>query len=212
MNSGTNTSLTRTAVAVAAAYAGLQLVSNVASLRVGLVFGLAVDMGTFCYPFTFTLRDLAHKALGRRNVTHLIWVSALLCLFSSGYFALCTLAPAADPSGAGPSYAFGEVFSPMWRIVIASIVAMAASELADTQVYQWFVNRTQKHEWARVVVSNAVSMPIDNALFAVGAFGWTLPWSTVLQIFIFNLLVKAVVGFAGAPLIYLVRDKTKQGE
>lgn len=197
------------AAAVAATYVGLQLVSNIASLRVGLVFGFAVDMGTFCYPFTFTLRDLAHKTLGKSGVTVLVWLSAAICLFASGYFALCAMAPSADPSATGPSSSFAVVFSPMWRLVLASIAAMLISELADTQVYHWFTGRTMKYEWARVVVSNAVSIPLDNAVFAIGAFGWSLPWHTVLQIFLFNLAVKTLVGLAGAPLIYLVPDGRK---
>lgn len=202
----------RGAAIVAAAYVGLQLISNVASLRVGRVLGFAVDMGTFCYPFSFTLRDLAHKVLGKKGVTTLIWLSAAICLFASGYFALCTLAPSADTDPAGASMNFAAVFSPMWRLVIASIVAMVVSELADTQVYSWFLRRTQRHEWARVVVSNAVSIPLDNAVFAIGAFGFTLPWPTVWQIFFFNLTVKIIVGLIGAPLIYLVPGKSNRRE
>ena len=63
------------AVCIAALYAGLQMLSDVASLKIGLVGGFAVDMGTFIYPFTFTLRDLAHKTLGKKNVRALVVVS-----------------------------------------------------------------------------------------------------------------------------------------
>lgn len=190
---------------VAAAYAALQLVSNVASLKVGLVFGLAVDMGTFCYPFTFTLRDLAHKTLGVKAVTALVWVSAGICLFASGYFALCALAPSVG--GDDSAVQFSAVLSPMWRLVLASITAMVVSELVDTRIYQWYVNRSYRHQWGRVALSNAVSIPIDNLIFSVAAFGWVLPWNEVFQIFIFNLIVKVVVGFVGVPLIYTVPEK-----
>ena len=52
------------AVVAIAAYTGAQLLSNIASLKIGIVFGLAVDMGTFIYPITFTLRDVAQSADG----------------------------------------------------------------------------------------------------------------------------------------------------
>lgn len=188
------------AATVAGLYAGLQLLSNIASLKVGTVAGFAVDMGAFCYPFTFTLRDMAHKTLGKKAVTALIFAAAGLCLFASGYLALCAAAPAADDS----SIAFSRIFTPMWRLVLASLAAMVISELADTGVYQWFTSKTPRHQWARVAVSNAVSIPLDNLIFAVGAFGWTLPWAAVGEIFLFNLALKAAVGFLGAPLIYLV--------
>lgn len=193
----------RAAAVIAAAYAGLQLISNTASLRVGLVAGFAVDMGTFCYPLTFTLRDLAHKVLGKSGATALIWASAIICLFATGYFALCTAAPSAGDD----NDAFNTVFSPMWRLVAASIAAMVVSELADTAVYQWFVSRRKDRQWMRVIVSNAVSIPLDNIIFAVGAFAWALPWQTVFEIFIFNLVVKFAVSIAGAPMIYLARDR-----
>lgn len=195
-------------VFLAAAYASLQIVSNVASLKVGLVFGFAVDMGTFCYPLTFTVRDLAHKALGLKAVCALVWGSALICLFASGYFALVSASP--SPGADSASEAFSAVFSPMWRIVIASVCAMVASELVDTAVYQAFVKRTRRHQWARVLASNGISIPVDNLVFAVAAFGWTLPWHTVVEIFLFNLAVKAIVGIAGMPLIYLVPGEKKE--
>ena len=47
--------LTRTAVIVIAAYIGAQMLADIASLKIGIVWGMAVDMGTFIYPITFTL-------------------------------------------------------------------------------------------------------------------------------------------------------------
>ena len=93
-------------------------------------------------------------------------------------------------------------------VVLASIVAEVVSELVDTEVYHWFVTRiTRRRQWARVLASNSVSVPIDNLIFAVGAFGWLLPWEVVWQIFLFNLAVKLGVTLASMPLIYVARDQ-----
>ncbi len=189
--------LSGTAITIAVTYTALQLLSNIASLKIGSIFGLAVDMGTFCYPLTFTLRDLAHKALGLKNVTSLVWLSAGICLCSSGYLALCSITPAAS----GVSPAFNEVFNPMWRIVIASIFAMLISELVDTAVYHLYEKHIKGGLRGRIILSNAVSIPIDNFIFAFGAFAFALPWSEVLEIFFFNLGVKFVVSLIGLPLI-----------
>lgn len=190
--------------AVSGIYVGLQLLSNVASLKIGVLFGLAVDMGTFCYPLTFTFRDLAHRVLGKRGVTGLVFTSFGVNLFASGYLALCAMAPGEVPDAAD---AFSQVFSPMWRLVAASLAAMLLSELADTQVYHMVRIRTARHSWLRVLLSNAVSIPIDNLVFSIGAFAWALPWSVVWEIFLFNLAVKAAVGVIGIPLIYLIPRK-----
>ena len=53
------------AIIVVSSYIGAQMLADIASLKIGVVAGLAVDMGTFIYPITFTLRDVAHKILGQ---------------------------------------------------------------------------------------------------------------------------------------------------
>jgi uncharacterized integral membrane protein (TIGR00697 family) len=197
------------ALIVIAAYVAAQMVADVASLRIGSVAGLAVDMGTFIYPITFTLRDVVHKIWGKRNAQALIITAAVinvLMVLYLGWAAAVPGDPVADPDGVF-SAAFALVFGPLWRIVVASILAEVVSEMADTEAYHWFVTRiTHDKQWARVLVSNAISIPIDTAIFAVVAFGGVLPWTAVWQIFLFNLIVKFGVTLVSLPLIYVYPD------
>jgi hypothetical protein len=207
--------VTRIAIVAVGAYVGAQVIADVTSLKIGTFTGRAVDMGTFIYPITFTLRDVVHKALGRRAARALIVTAAVVNLFMALYLQWAAKAPT-DPSyGLGPE--FEAVLAPLWRITAASILAEVVSELADTEVYHWFVRRvTTRHQWARVAVSNAVSVPLDNVIFAVGAFGalpglrdhaLTLPWDVVWEIFVVNLTVKALVSACSLPLIYVTPDR-----
>jgi uncharacterized integral membrane protein (TIGR00697 family) len=199
---GSTTAIPALAVWVVAAYAGAQMLADIASLKIGVVLGAAVDMGTFIYPITFTLRDLVHKVLGKRNAQALIIAAGVINLFMAVYLLWAARMPA-DPSW-GLGAEFAAVLSPVWRLVLASIAAELVSELADTEVYHWFVHRiTRRRQWLRVLTSNAVSIPIDNLIFAVGAFGWALPWAVVWQIFLFNLAVKFGLTLLSLPLIYL---------
>ena len=187
---------------VVAIYIGAQMLADIASLKIGVVLGLAVDMGTFIYPITFTLRDVVHKTLGRSNARVLIVMAGIINLFMAGYLMWSASVPS-DP-GWGLGAQFSAILAPVWRIVIASIIAEVASELLDTEIYHWWVTRvTERFQWLRVLVSNSVSVPVDNLFFAVGAFGWGLPWNVVWQIFIFNLLVKYAVTIVSLPLIYV---------
>lgn len=197
----------RVAVVAVAAYVGAQVVADVASVKIGVVAGRAVDMGTFVYPVTFTVRDVVHKLLGRRAARTLVVAAAAVNLAMAAYLTW-TAGVASDPGwGLGGEYA--AVLSPVWRITIASIAAEVVSELADTEAYHWFVTRvTTRHQWARVLVSNAVAVPIDNVVFALGAFAWTLPWNTVWDVFTVNLVVKGLVTVASVPLIYLTTDRS----
>jgi len=203
--------LSRVGVVAVAAYAGAQVISQVTSLKIGVVAGRSVDMGTFVYPITFTLRDVVHKVLGRSLARTLIVTTAGVNLFLAGYLVFT------DKVASDPTWGLGDewhrILGPIGRIVVASLVAMVVSELIDTEVYHWFVtNITTRFQWLRVLVSNSVSVPIDSVIFAVGAFGslpfltndpGTLPWATVWSIFWVNLWVKGAVSVASMPLIYL---------
>jgi queuosine precursor transporter len=199
-----------TAVLVVAAYIAVQMLSDIASLKIGVVLGLAVDMGTFIYPITFTLRDVVHKALGKRNAQVVVLAAGVINLGMAAYLMWVASVPG-DPSW-GLNREFAAILGPVWRIVIASIAAEVVSELLDTEIYHWYVTRvTTRHQWARVLLSNSVSVPADNIIFAVGAFGWNLPWQTVWQIFFFNLWIKYGMTLVSLPLIYIpVRERREQ--
>lgn len=194
--------LARSAVLVIAVYIAAQMLADIASLKIGVIAGLAVDMGTFVYPITFTLRDVAHKILGKRNTQVLILSAAGINLFMALYLLWAAGVPS-DPSwGLGDE--FSAVLAPVWRIVIASIAAEVISELLDTEIYHLWVTRvTRRFQWLRVLVSNSISVPVDNLVFAIGAFAITLPWNIVWQIFFINLIVKYGITIVSIPLIYL---------
>lgn len=196
-------SFSRLAVIVVSAYIAAQMLSDIASLKIGLVFGLAVDMGTFIYPITFTLRDLVHKLLGKQNAQTLVITAGAVNLLMAGYLWWVARVPG-DPNW-GLSAEFSAILGPVWRIVLASIAAEVISELVDTEIYHWFVTRvTTRYQWLRVLTSNSISVPLDSLIFSVLAFGWTLPWAVVAQIFLFNLVIKYAMTLLSLPMIYLI--------
>lgn len=196
-------SFSRLAIIVVSAYIAAQMLSDIASLKIGLVFGLAVDMGTFIYPITFTLRDLVHKLLGKQNAQTLVITAGAVNLLMAGYLWWVARVPG-DPNW-GLSAEFSAILGPVWRIVLASIAAEVISELVDTEIYHWFITRvTIRYQWLRVLTSNSVSVPLDSLIFSVLAFGWTLPWAVVTQIFLFNLVIKYAMTLLSLPMIYLI--------
>jgi uncharacterized integral membrane protein (TIGR00697 family) len=204
-------SIPRVAVLVVSAYIAAQMLSDIASLKIGVVLGLAVDMGTFVYPVTFTLRDLVHKVLGKRNAQTLVIAAGAINLFMAGYLMWTASVPSDPAWGLGAEFSL--ILAPVWRIVLASIAAEVASELVDTEIYHWFVTRvTQRYQWLRVLISNGASVPLDNLIFSVGAFGGVLPWSVVGQIFMFNLLIKYAMTLLSLPLIYAAPEGLFRGK
>lgn len=193
-------------ILIICSYIACQMISNIASVKIANVLKLAVDGGTFLYPLAFTIRDMAHKTIGKKNTQKLIIVSAIINIFSPIYFYIISQIPADS------SWEFNEAFqmtlSPVLRIAIASIVGSTLSELVDTEIYHFFVTKiTKKHQWLRVLISNAFSIPVDNFVFVAIAFWGALPFDALVGIFIFNFVVKYAVTIISVPMIYLVKEK-----
>jgi len=197
--------LTQTGVLVVAAYVAAQVLADIGSLKIAWVAGFSVDGGTFIYPFTFTLRDMVHKLLGRKAARTLILAAAGINGVMALYFAFLTRLPA-DPSWPLQA-AFAGLLNPVWRIVLASILAEVVSELLDTEIYHFWVTRvTQRFEWMRVLVSNSVSVPVDSLIFCWSAFGGVLPAAVVWSIFWANVLIKGITTLISLPGIYWVKE------
>jgi len=193
-------------IVVISLYIAAQLLSDIASLKITLVAGFSMDAGTFIYPLTFTIRDLVHKRLGKQVARSVILLAAGINLFMALFLHFTAWLPQ-DPSW-GLGREFAAVLGPVWRIVIASIVAEVISELIDTEIYHlWQKRITEKFQWMRVLSSNAVSIPVDSLIFCWGAFGFVLPHDVVWSIFYANVIVKGAVTIVSLPAIYLVKEK-----
>ena len=194
----------RPLLVVVCAYVAAQMLADITSLRIVNVAGLAVDAGTLVYPFTFTLRDLVHKIAGKEIARVLIFTAAAINIVMAGVFWLVAKVPA-DPT-TGPQLEFGQVLSPVWRIVFASILAEVVSELIDTEVYQRWVQRMSgRYQWGGVLVSNGLAIPVDTAIFVAIAFVGVLPGEVVREVFWANVIAKGLITILSIPWIYLVK-------
>ena len=199
------------ATIVSGAYIAFQMMSDIASLRIVLIAGFSIDAGTFVYPFTFTLRDLVHKTAGIRAARALIITAAVLNLIMAGLFWLTSILP--PDMAVGPQVEFGMVLAPVWRIVFASITAEVVAELIDTEGYRLWVEKvTHRYQWARVVVSNSFSIPVDSLIFVWIAFGGVFPAAVVWSIFVSNVIIKGLTTLISIPGIYLVKERPEAEE
>lgn len=192
---------------VSGAYVAAQILSDIASLRIVMLGGLSMDAGTLVYPFTFTLRDLVHKTGGIKAARRLVVFAGIVNLLMAGLFWLVARLPA--DARVGPQSEFGVVLAPVWRIVVASIVAEVVSELVDGEVYRLWVHRFGfSRQWLRVLSSNSVSVPLDSALFVVLAFAGRMPFTVVLAVFWANIVAKGLTTLVSLPLIYVVPERS----
>lgn len=129
------------------------------------VFGY-VSVGTLFFGATFTLRDRLHHK-GLRFVYTAIALAALVNVGAAYY----TATP--------------------WRIILASFVAIVLSEVTDTNIYQAYIKKAWLY---RVMISNAVSVPLDTILFLLIAFYGDMPMEVIIGILVGDTLTKYVIG------------------
>ncbi len=127
------------------------------------VFG-TFTFGTVFFAATFTFRDRVHHLAGSRGYVYRM-------------IAWCAAANVVAAAATG---------TPM-RYIVASFSAIVLAEAADTEVY----HRLRERSWAaRVLASNAVSVPIDTVVFVSIAFAGSLPFRDIREIFVNDVLWK----------------------
>jgi len=192
--------------ALASAFISLILLSNILSVKIISLLGLAMDAGTLLYPLTFAVKDIIQKKFGRKAARTTIWTSYGIMAFAFAVFWIVSKMP--PDTSWGNNEAFVMTLAPMGRLVVASITAGLLSELLDTAVFSKL--------WARFnqlwvsFVSNSVGLVLDSVVFAVIAFAGVLPNDVVLQIILANFLVKLAISVIALPSILTVKPTKKE--
>jgi len=201
-------SKTQATVILAGTYIAISLLSNIAATKVTYFGSFVMDAG-FIYAIIFTWRDLIHKQLGKKAALTTIYTAGIINILAALYFQLVIyLPPESSWALAGGQSAWKLLFGIQFRIVLGSVIAFMLSELVDTKVYSvWMRKAASKPQWLRVIVSNSFSIPVDSILFPLIAFFGILPLNVIFQMFLTNILVKAIVTTVSFWMIYLVPEK-----
>ena len=208
----------RAIVILIGTYIMAQAIADIGATTLIEIGGVVMPGGTFIFALTFTLRDMIHKRLGREWARMAIFTAAALNVLLSVYMLILSRLPSPDFFALGDSW--NAIFAIVPAITIGSIVAELASELTDTEAYHFWKTRfPAAPQWSRVLVSNAVSLPIDSIVFTLLAFvllppvfgAEAMPFgAAVTRIASGQILYKAAVTVLSLPLIYTVEDKPIQ--
>lgn len=204
-----------TIVLVVGLFVACQLIADVGATRFVEIAGVVMPGGTFIFAITFTLRDMIHKRLGKAWARAAILTAAGLNLLMALYFAFVGSLQVPGFFAYGPEWS--AIFALVPAIVFGSIIAEVVSGLVDTEVYhRWWQRFPNAPQWTRVLVSNAVALPVDTIVFSLAAFvilpaifgGNTLSLGdALLRVASGQMLYKALVAFVSIPLIYIVPDE-----
>ena len=195
-------------ILVGVAYVAAQMVADISNLRNLTVVGISVSAFSLAYPLTFTLRDMAHKLAGPHIARTLIIAAAVIYLVVQAFFFIISnLPPEMTPE---ESTALGALLTQDWRILMAAVVASVVSQLVDTEVYtRWLNTYGREKQWGRVLLSNAIGIPLDRILFLLLAFGGAMSVEGMWEAFIGTSIVRLIFGIISIPGIYLVEEHSE---
>jgi len=205
-----------TIVFLVGAYVVCQAIADVGATKMIQLFNTTLPAGSLVFALTFTLRDLLHKRLGKEWARAAIIIAGLFNIFQAFYLWAMSLLP--TPAFFTLGDAWKTIFAIVPAITIGSIIAELISELVDTEVYHlWMTKIPKSPQWARVLISNAVSLPLDSFIFGTLAFvvlpplfgAQVTPFSAAMGIVGGQIIWKAIITVVSMPLIYLVKDNKK---
>ncbi len=162
---------------------------------------IIVPAGTIAYSITFPITDIADEVYGKRAAIYIVWGGLAAEL---GMLALIPVEHLLPPLEEGMQELYATVFTPQYRIVIASIIAYLVSQHHDVWAFwKWKEITGGKWLWLRNNASTAVSQLIDTVLFTTISFAGTVTGSQLVSMILSMWAAKLLIAAADTPFVYL---------
>lgn len=177
------------------------ILMNIFVLKGMILFGLDATGGNVLYASVFLGTDIISEYYGEKEARKTVLIGfsvSLLFLIATRFILLFTPAP-------WDTYhtTMKTLFSPVWRIVGASMLAYLISQNLDVVSYSKIKEKAPRHLWLRNNLSTWTSQIVDTLVFCLAAFIGTYETKVVLGIILSTYLLKVVVAALDTPFIYL---------
>ena len=181
--------------------AGL-VTSNLIAPKMISAFGLTFTVGALTYPLTFLATDIYSELKGERSAHTLVWKGFLVNVLVIGLLRLLLAVP--ESSASDMQEAMSAIFTPLPRILAASMVAYLVSQHIDVVMFHFWKRQTaDRHLWLRNNASTVVSQFVDTVLFVGIGFSGLLEPRELLSMGLGQYLLKVGLAFLDTPLCYL---------
>lgn len=194
-------------------YALSALATVLANIEVAILikaFGMEQTLGNVLFAVTFLITDILSECEGKKAANKAVLISILSQVF---FLALSQSWMWYKPSESDTIMpAIKELFSGTPRIIAASLVTYAVSQIFDVWLYHKWWKLTEKKSgsprkflWLRNNGSTLISQIINTALFTLIAFAGTYDFMTLLSIFGSSYVIYVFTSLLDTPIIYLAR-------
>ncbi|HAL18793.1 MAG TPA: hypothetical protein DCO86_04145 [Spirochaetaceae bacterium] len=186
-------------------YVAFMLIVNTVGTKIMSIAGIRASVGILYMPLLFIISDTISEVFGKEEANRTANISTfLLSILVLSFYIAIALPPHPDW---GFQSEFKVIYSQSLRMSAASVAAFFLSQRLDIDIFSKMRKRTsQKHLYARSIISTALSQAVDTFIFMFLAFyrmNETYTLVFVLKIALPYYLLKLVLSAASAPLCYL---------
>ncbi|MDE6124441.1 MAG: queuosine precursor transporter [Eubacterium sp.] len=193
------------------------VLANIEVLILIHAFGMEQTLGNVLFAATFLITDILSECEGKKAANKAVFIG----MFTSLFFLILSQSwllykPSENDWAMG---SIKDVFSNTPRMLIASFVVYAISQIFDVWLYhKWWAftekkfGDKRKFLWLRNNGSTLLSQILNTFLFTVFAFYGTYNAKTLLSIFASSYVIYIFTSLLDTPAVYLARkisDKRK---
>jgi uncharacterized integral membrane protein (TIGR00697 family) len=178
---------------------------------VSLVFGV----GNLFFPISYIFGDVLTEVYGYARARKVIWAGfgAMLFYVVMSQIVIAMPVNPAEPFNARLQPALEICFGASWRIVSASILAFWVGDFVNSFVLAKMKLVTGgRWLWTRTIGSTTLGQFVDSAIFYPLAFANVWEAETIVNVVLFNWLLKVAVEVCFTPLTYLIVGWLKRAE
>lgn len=199
---------------ITAMFCTVLVVSNVTAIKPlsipGLPFVL-MDGGNLLFPISYIFGDILVEVYGYAQSRRIIWLGFALNLFAAATFSLVALLPPAP--GWEMQEAFASILLQTPRVVLGSLAAFWCGSFLNAWVMAKMKIWTRgRHLWMRTIGSTIAGQAVDSTLFTFLAFAGVWPLELVIQISLWNFVLKTSYEAVATPLTYVIVRRLKRAE
>ena len=168
-----------------------------------------VALGTILFASTFLCTDILSEYYGKDKARKNILIGFSSFLFMTILMIITIGIKPSTQDWAQESLA--NVFTPMTRFFIASMIAYLISQYFDVWFYNYIKNKTsEKYLWFRNNLSTIISSLVDNTVFSI--FAWILLnpepvnlYKVITTYILGTYLLRIIIALIDTPFIYIAK-------
>ena len=191
------------------AYNALAIImANIQILKTTTILDIQIALGTIAFATTYIATEILTEHYGRAEAKKCIYIGFMAqIIFTAAMIITISYQPSTSNDPINESMI--EIFTPAPRLVVSSLLAYLASQIADVMCFTKLKQITnQKLLWLRTNIANIAATTTDTIVFNLLA--WialsSAPLSLKQVFFIYMLpgfVARIFIGFVATPALYL---------